>query len=163
MYKLLVDADALIKFTHAKIIQIICSIFDVIITKEIESEVVTEGKKRLYPDAFEIETLIQKKLIIVKSPRNKKTIKESLGMGEKSLLDLARSMKSTMIISDDSAFLRCLEKQNMSYIIPSDMIIVLTKLHKIKVHEALTYLEYMKPWIKKQSYDEIKKELNGGE
>ena len=158
-YNLILDSDALIKLTHSEIIFSVCNAFNCLITKEVEEEAVTEGKKRFYPDAFVIEKLIKSSLLNVRAPKSKLKIKESLGKGEISVLKLHSSVRKSIIISDDSAFIRYLENNNIIFFVPSDLIILLKKLGKISLKEAMYFLDKMKAFIKDEVYNEAKKEL----
>ncbi len=159
MYKLLLDSDALIKLTHSEVIFKLCDAFDCLITKEIEEETVTEGRKRFYSDALAIEKLLQKKLLKVKESKRKKEINEDLGNGEKSILQLYYATRNCTIISDDSAFIKYLEKENIRFFVPSDLIILLKKLNKITQKDALHFLDKMQIFIKEDVYNEAKTEL----
>ncbi len=168
MYNLILDSDALIKLTYAKAIVIICKTFNCLITNEIKEETVEEGKKRFYPDALVIEKLIKDNLVKIRSPKRKLNIKEEtefganfvgFGKGEKSVLGLYQSTRNSIVISDDSAFIRHLEDKNIPFFIPADLIILLKKLNKINLKEAMYFLDGMKVFIKEEVYNETKKEL----
>jgi len=159
MYNLLLDADALIKLTHSEIIFDVCKTFNCSITKEVIEEAVTEGKKRFYPDALAIEKLIKNNLLKVKESKRKTKIKENLGKGEKSILELYSSIRTSIIISDDSAFINYLETENIAFFVPSDLIILLKDLNKISQKEALYFLNKIKVFIKEEVYNQTKKEL----
>ena len=159
MYNLIFDSDALIKSTYAEVIFKVCKTFSCLITKEVRDETVTEGKKRFYPDAVHIEKLIKNNLLKIKEPRKKVRIKEEFGKGEKSVLELYHSTKNSIIISDDLAFIKHLEREEITFFVPSDLIILLKSLNKISLEEALYFLEKMRIFIKEEVYNETKKEL----
>ncbi len=158
-YNLVIDSDALIKLTHSEIIFNVCKTFNCLITEEVKEEAVTEGKKRFYPDAFVIEKLIKDNLLKVRAPKRKLKIKESLGKGEISVLKLHSSVRKSIIISDDSAFIKHLENNNIIFFVPSDLIILLKNLNKISLKEALYFLDKMRVFIKEEVYNETKREL----
>ena len=159
MYNLLLDSDALIKLTHSKAIFRVCEAFNCLITTEIKEETVEEGKKRFYPDALVIEKLVKDNLVKIRDSKRKPNIKEDFGKGEKSVLGLYHSTRNSIIISDDSAFIKHLENENIPFFVPSDLIILLKKLNKISLKEALYFLDKIKVFIKKEAYNEAKKEL----
>ena len=158
-YNFIFDSDALIKLTHSEIIFNVCKIFNCLITEEVKEEAVTEGKKRFYPDAFVIEKLIKNNLLKVRVPKRKLKIKESLGKGEISVLELHSGARKSIIISDDSAFIEYLENKDIVFFVPSDLIILLKKLNKISLKEAMHFLDGMKVFVKEEVYNEAKKEL----
>tara|TARA_Y100000310_G_scaffold139131_2_gene138376 strand:+ start:98 stop:589 length:492 start_codon:yes stop_codon:yes gene_type:complete len=159
MYNLLFDSDALIKLTYSESIFKICETFNCLITKEIQEETVVEGKKRLYPDAIKIEKLIIDKKLKVKNSKKTIKTKENFGVGEESILRLYNTFKKGIIVTDDLAFIKYLESNNIIFIIPTDLIIILNKLKKINYEEAIYFLDKIKVFIKEEVYNETKKEL----
>ena len=159
MYNLLFDSDALIKLAHSGALIKICEIFNCITTNDVKKETVDEGKKRFYPDADIVEDLIRNKLIKIKNPKKSFETKYSLGKGELSILSLDKELKNHIVISDDQAFIKELEKENMDFLIPTDLIVLLKKLKKINQKEAKEYLEKIKVFIRGEDYKKIKKEL----
>lgn len=170
MYNLLLDSDALIKLTHSEAIFKICETFNCLITNEVKEETVKEGKKRFYPDALTIEKLIKGNFVKIRDSKRKPGIKEDaqtefgtsfvgFGKGEKSVLELYRSTRNSIIVSDDLAFIRHLENENIPFFIPFDLIILLKKLNKISLKEALYFLDKIKVFIKEEVYNKTKKEL----
>lgn len=159
MYNLLLDSDALIKLTHSGALVRICESFYCITSGEVKREGVDEGKKRFYPDAEIIENLIENRLLKIKNPKKKIKIKDNLGKGELSILDLHKEIKNHLIVSDDTKFIKELEKDNIRFLVPSDLIILLKKLGKINQKEAKSYLEKIKVFIREEDYKNHKKEL----
>jgi len=159
MYNLILDSDALIKLTYSKAIFMVCKTFNCLITNEIKEETVEEGKKRFYPDALVIEKLIKDNLVKIRDPKRKPSIKEDFGKGEKSVLGLYHSTRNSIIVSDDSAFIKHLEDKNIQFFVPADLIILLKKLNKISLKDAVYFLDGMRVFIKEEVYNEAKKEL----
>ena len=91
--------------------------------------------------------------------KRKLKIEESLGKGEISVLKLHSSIRKSIIISDDSAFIKHLENNNIIFFVPSDLIILLKRLNKISLKEALYFLDKMRVFIKEDAYNETKREL----
>ena len=170
MYNLILDSDALIKLTYSKAIFMVCKTFNCLITNEIKEETAEDGKKRFYPDALVIEKLIKDNLVKIRDPKRKPSIKEDaqtefgtkfigFGKGEKSVLGLYHSTRNSIIVSDDSAFIKHLEDKNIQFFVPADLIILLKKLNKISLKEATHFLDGIKVFIKEEVYNETKKEL----
>lgn len=160
MYNLILDSDALIKLSHSEVLVMVCGAFNCFITDEVKKETVDEGKKRFYSDADLIEGLINKKMLKIKNP--KRLIKEvEFGRGELSALSLYKETRKHILVSDDSNFIKYLEKGEIDFLVPADLILLLKKTGKIKLKEALYYLDKMKIFIKEEVYKEIKKELEG--
>ena len=159
MYKLILDSDSLIKLTHAEMLNKICETFECITTTEVKRETVDEGKKRFYPDADIIEDLIKNQLIHIKDTKRLIGAKPNLGLGEISVFSLSIELKNSLIVSDDQTFIKELEKQNINFLVPSDLIILLKRRNKINLAEAKYYLEKLKTFIRDDNYNKIKKEL----
>ena len=121
MYNLILDSDALIKLTHSEIINKLCSVFNCIVTDAIKKEAVEEGKKRFYTDADIIEELIRNKLLKIKNPKKLVKLEEEFGEGELSVLGLYKNVKNHIIVSDDQAFIRYLERENIDFLVPADI------------------------------------------
>ena len=156
MYKLLLADDALIKLAKSDILGQICHHYDCIITAEIKNECVDEGKKRLYEDALKIEELINKKLLKITDLKKAIKIKENFGKGEISAVNLYFQEKNSIIITDDSAFIKYLEDRDIRYLIPAGIIILMRISNKIDKKNALNYLEKIKEFIREEVYDDIK-------
>lgn len=163
MYKqcFLCDSDALIKLMKATILKTFAEHFNCIITKEIEDEVVTAGKRSLHSDADEIETLIEKKMITVReihAPKIEQAF-DRLGKGERSLYALQKTKKDVIIISDDKTFVNKIREEHIPFITSLDCIRIAFELHTINKETALQKLENLKPYCNETQYQKIKKQL----
>src|SRR3989338_29890 len=156
MYKFIIDSDALIKLTKSGLLEIICNHYNCIITAEVKNESVEEGRKRLYKDALQIEQVINKKLIKVKEPKSRGKIK-NLGKGEASAFEMYFEEKNCLIVTDDSAFIKHLEENDVKFCVPADLILLMKIENKISKKTALAYLDKMKDLIKEGVYLNIKK------
>lgn len=159
MYKFVLDSDALIKLTKSRLLEQICSHYICIITNEIENECVYEGKKRLYKDALKIEEFINKNLLRIVNLKRTRKIKGDFGKGEASTLNLYFQEKNSIIITDDSAFIRYLEENNIKFFVPADLILLMKTSNKIDKKTALKYLEKIKGFIREDVYKDIKKDI----
>ena len=159
MYKSIFDSDALIKLTKSGLLEDICNCYKCIITTEVKNESVYEGKKRLYKDALKIEDAINKKLMNIADLKRLRKIKENLGKGEISTLNLYFEEKNSVIVTDDSAFIKYLEENNIKFFVPADLILLMKVSNKIDRKTALIYLEKMKDFIKEEVYSDVKKDI----
>ena len=159
MYKFIIDSDALIKLTKSGILEDICHHYSCIITNEVKSECVDEGKKRLYKDALRIEDFINKKLLRILDLKKTRKIKENLGKGETSTLNLYFQEKNSVIVTDDSAFIKYLEENDIRFFVPADLILLMKLSNKIDKKTALKYLEKIKDVIREEVYNDIKKDI----
>ena len=159
MYKFIIDSDALIKLTKSGLLEDICSHYNCIITAEVKNESVDEGKRRLHKDALKIEQIINRKLIKIKEPESSRKIKERLGKGEVSTFELYFEEKNCFVVTDDSAFIKYLEENNVKFCVPADLILLMKIENKIDKKTALAYLEKMKELIKEEVYLDIRKDI----
>ncbi len=159
MYKFVIDSDALIKLTKSGILEHICLHYSCIITAEVKNECVDEGKKRLYKDALKIEEYVNKKLLKTTDLKKPSKIGENLGKGEVSTVNLYFQEKDSIIITDDSAFIKYLEENNIKFLLPADLILLMKISNKIDKGTALKYLEKIKSFIREEVYNDIKKDI----
>ncbi|MFH1721269.1 MAG: hypothetical protein ABH950_01545 [Candidatus Altiarchaeota archaeon] len=168
MMKIVFDSDALIKLGKTKRFPKILEKMDACISEEVFKECVTEGKTRLYEDAFRLEEMIQKGRLRVERTNErmeaKGILKEvfNLGRGEKSTLHLYFKNKPQAIVSDDQAFLDVLYVNNIPFLTTTDLLVRLVELKKIKRDECRETLEEIKPYIPHKRYLESLEIINGG-
>ena len=84
-------------------------------------------------------------------------VKGNFGEGETSVINLYYQEKNSMIVTDDSAFIKYLEENNIRYIIPTGLILLMKISNKIDVQTALKYLEKIKYFIKEEVYEDVKR------
>lgn len=150
MKNIVFDADSLIKLAYAGIfvyIDIPC-----LITKQVYTEVVTEGKKKQYPDAAIIEQLVESKKIIVKDV-SIKTDTPWLGIGEASTLALFQHMNLTVIVSDDKKFLSYLEEIAVPFMTSTDYLLLVYWSGLINKKQAREILNNMRYLINDKNYN----------
>ncbi len=158
MSKIVFDADGLIKLARAGIVDLIKQ--DCIISQEVFEEAVTEGKKRMYEDAFEIERLVKQRKIRVVKTSNIKEI-PGLGTGELSALALYLQTKSKAIVSDDRRFLDILAEEGIPFIIPTEVIVALALNKTISRKQGLNALLRIKEFVSKDNYESALQALGG--
>lgn len=161
MYNLLLDSDALIKLAYSGVLVQVCQTFNCITTEEVRHETVDEGKKRLYPDADIIEAVFENKLLKIKKPKTKIRESSRLGKGELSIFELSKNVKNCILVSDDKTFLRELEKEDIDFLVPPDLIVLLRQKRKISCEDARRYINQMKAFIGEEAYREAIKNLGG--
>lgn len=159
MYKFLFDADALIKLAKAGALETITLVCSCLTTPEVKREVVEEGKKRFYADAEITEKVIEKKLLKIKEPRGTISTPHPLEPGELSVLSLHWELKGWTIVSDDQTFIKELERRNVDFIVPADLIVLLYQGKNISLAEAKTYLERLRVFIRQDDYQRALQEL----
>lgn len=160
MYKLLLDSDALIKISKAEFLGVVVENFKAFITEEVYEETVKEGKKELYPDADIIEKFIQERYITLINKgqyKEDKKPKQNFGKGEASVLQAYK--RDNFIVSDDLSFTSYARKGNLKILSSAHLIYVLLKKGKLSKDKAYDSLEKLKPYIRKDVYKLIKKDI----
>ena len=157
MYKLLFDSDALIKVSKAEFLDKIAENFNVSITEEVYNETVKEGKKGFYQDAEKIGDFVDEGKIKIIKEECKKELKQSFGKGEKSTYNAYK--RGTVIITDDLKFASYIKRENIKSLSSAHLIYVLAKKKKLSRDNALYCLEKLKPYIRKEVYKLVKKDV----
>jgi predicted nucleic acid-binding protein len=162
MYKLLFDSDALIKASKTGLLDFIVQEFKVIITEEVYEESVIEGQKRLYEDAEKIEEFVKSGKIKVarQAEYNKrKKPEQNFGKGEASVFQYYG--KGSIIVTDDLSFVRYVQKENIRNLSSAHLIRVLVQKNKLTKAEAYNCLDKLRPFIRKEIYNLVKKDIGG--
>jgi len=164
MMRILLDADASIKLTKIGIIETFASCFEVILTSEVYGEHVIAGLKRNYPDALEMEKLVSGGKVLISSATGDNSLVDDfrLGRGEKSVIDYYhRDGAIDLIISDDAAFLKVLDRFEVPFS-PVAGVILMCIIHGlIGKEKGLAYLELLKPMIKDEHVFYIRSKIEG--
>ncbi|MBI4146723.1 hypothetical protein HY489_05295 [Candidatus Woesearchaeota archaeon] len=159
MLNFVFDADGLIKLARSGVLSAIIAFAKCAIPEQVYQEVM-KGKEKMYEDAFVIERLIEEKSIKVVKIASSDA--GGLGQGERSVLALAKKSRFDAVISDDQKFLKVLESEGISYVIPTDMIAVMAmkrRLTKAQAHEAL---DAIRPFVRESNYLAAKEMIGGG-
>lgn len=156
--KLLLDADGLIKLVHSGIFRKIKQ--QCVITEQVYDEVVTEGKKRLYEDAFVVEKLIEEKKLQIEKVKQITPLPR-FGKGEESTLALFKQVKADVVITDDRKFLTLLGEEKVPHIVPTECIVALVNNKTITKAEGEAALGKIKPFIREENYKSALQTLGG--
>lgn len=160
MYKVVFDADGLIKLAKSGLLGRTTKSLKCIISKEVYKEVVEKGKEKLYEDAYTVEGFVHSGEIEVIAT-GKIVRKGSLSTGELSTLQLYKDAKPDIIVSDDRRFLHLLQEENIPFVVPTDMIVVLTKTGKVTKEEAINSLNKIRGLVREDAYLMALKSLGG--
>jgi len=161
MYKLLFDSDALIKTSKAEFLDKIAKNFSILITEEVYNETVKEGKKGFYQDAEDIENYINKgdiKIIKIKNYIKKKGPGKNFGKGEKSTFQAYK--KGSLIVTDDLSFTSYIKKEKLKVLSSANLLYALVKKKKLSKSNAQYYLEKLKPYIRKDVYNLVRRDIS---
>ena len=76
-----------------------------------------------------------------------------------SAVNLYFQEKNSIIVTDDSAFMKYLKENNIKFFVPADLILLMRVSNKIDEITALSCLEKIKEFIKEEVYYDIKKDI----
>jgi rRNA-processing protein FCF1 len=146
--KVLMDADCLIKLTKAKLKELVCKNFTVIIPQTVKEEVVDNAQG--HPDTEAIKENLDNALIMI----NKSS--ESLKKGEDAIFAIYKLGKFDAICSDDKRFIKRLRLFDIPYVTPAIFIAILLRNGKLTVDEACKKLDLLAPFVSDDEYSAIK-------
>ena len=156
----MLDSDALIKLTKSELIEDIAKKSNLSISEEAFKEVVIEGKRRLYEDAFKIENMVKNNLIKKLKVKRAKNDLE-VGAGETSTLALYKEKKFDIIVSDDRKFLNVLDKEEIKFVTPLGLIVALVKKGGLDKKKAINGIKNIKNLVREDIYDSAINEIGG--
>ena len=159
--KILLDADAAIKLTKISIIEKFASCFKVILTAEVYAEQVTAGLKRGLPDAERMEKLVSGEKVAVVDVDEGAYDNYRLGKGETSVINHFLASDIDLIVSDDEAFLKVLDVQDIPFTPVAGVILMCVMNGIINKEKALKYLELLTPMIRDEHMYYIKSKIEG--
>ncbi|KAF5424391.1 MAG: putative nucleic acid-binding protein, contains PIN domain, partial [Candidatus Methanocomedens sp.] len=127
-------------------------------------ETVIRGMERAHDDAYEINELVKEGKLKVENIKNNKLVESmfenrTFGAGECSTLHLFHNSDTKVIVTDDRAFLNLLDKNNIPYIIPTDLIVRLYELKVITKDESINSLDAIKIYVSGPNYDAARRNL----
>ena len=156
--KLILDADASIKLSKISLIGALADAFVVVLTKEVYEEQVVVGLKKGYSDAQRVDTLVKSKKIEVKDVQ--RIYDDSrLGRGERSVIDYYLSIGADLIVSDDEAFLKVLDRLSIPYTPVAGSILMLVRHGRLTKEEGIKYFNSLKDMIKDEHLFYVKSRL----
>ncbi len=142
----------------------ILNCFQCSITEEVYDETVIRGMERAHDDAYEINELVKEGKLKVENIKKNKLVENmfenrTFGAGECSTLHLFHNSDTKVIVTDDRAFLNLLDKNNIPYIIPTDLIVRLYELKVITKDESINSLDAIKIYVSGPNYDAARRNL----
>ena len=142
MARMVSDSSALILLAKCSLLEIVCNLFEVVVTKTVTIEVASEDLIRNYPDAALISGLVSKGAIKVTRPgRAGFSMPISLHQGEKDALLLAIKLKRALLATDDGKAIKAARFLNVPFIITPKIVVEFFRLHKISFQKARDSLE----------------------
>lgn len=158
---LVFDSDGMIKLHRAGLLELTLETFHCLVPEAVYQEVVVAGRANNYADAHEITAVLDERTSVVRSSEDALTL-PGLGKGERAALALASAETDAIVVSDDRRFLTILTLDDIPYLTPVDVLVVLLKTGAIDQGSADEALERMRPLIRTTAYWETKQEIETG-
>lgn len=133
------DSDCLIKLVKASLKEMVCDHFTVMVPPLVIKEVVHDSKGQ--PDAAVVRANLEKELIRVSDAAQK------AAKGEDAVYAVFQSGKYDAICSGDKRFIKRLRLLDVPYMTPGVLIVMLLKMGKISLQQAVEKLESLSPMI----------------
>lgn len=158
------DADGLIKTNKAGVLATFAQHAQLFVGPEVVREAVTVGKVQGYPDAFEIERIVEQHMH-QKAPRSYSLADlilqgPNFGPGEREALALYESEDADAILSDDRGFLSVLDVHQIPYVTPAAVVVALCEWGILAVEAATNALASIRPLIRDEQYHTALSDLN---
>ncbi len=142
MAQLVADSSTLILLAKCSLLEILCSLFEVIVPSTVNDEVASEDLVRKYADAALISELTLKGAIRVQSPSiSGFPLPISLHRGEKDALLLAIKLGRSLFATDDGKAIKAARFLKVPFIITPKIVVELFRLEKISFKKARESLE----------------------
>ena len=136
------DSSALILLAKCDLLEIVCSLFEIIVPSAVIAEVASDHLVRDYPDAALISDLTSKGAIRIQSPGSAKfPLPILLHQGEKDALLLAIELGRSLFATDDGKAIKAARFLNVPFIITPKIVVELFRLQKISFKKARESLE----------------------
>jgi hypothetical protein len=158
MIKLILDADASIKLSKISLIEELADAFVIILTKEVYEEQVVVGLKKGYSDAKRVDTLVKSQKIEVIEVASTYD-DHKLGKGERSVINCWLSVGADLVVSDDEAFLRVLDRISIPYTPVAGSILMLVRHGRLTKRDGIKYLNSLKYMIREEHLFYVKSKL----
>src|SRR3989304_7665134 len=161
---LVLDSDGLVKLEKAGMLQTLAQEFDCLIPEAVYDEVIRQGKKEAYEEAFKIEKIVEssiKRQIIRPHSKAEQILQgvTSLGKGEKETLNLYFDKEADGITSDDRTFLNLLQKNKVRFFTSANSVVELVKRGTVANAMGMEALNKMKALIRDKVYQKAKQDL----
>ena len=152
--KLVMDSDALIKGTKVSLKEVLCSRTEVLISEEVEREVVSEGIAGGYADALAVRTNIREGAVRVRAERGTPSNLRGLPIdaGELSALSLYLEAEADAIVSDDARFLRTLDELRIPYATLGSLLVLARRREWLDSRESGDILRELRPLVSEAEY-----------
>ncbi|HEX9899132.1 MAG TPA: hypothetical protein VGC81_07885 [Candidatus Methylomirabilis sp.] len=165
MYRIVFDADGLLKTYKAGFLEEVTATYFCLLPEEVFQETVTVAK-RAHPEEVEgLERFIQEGKILKRrgarsGPAERLLVmSQTLGTGERGALRLYFKERADSIVTDDRAFLNLLTRHRIPFLTPPEILYRLRTADRLSHEKAEAAAERLRPIIRHEVYQDLKRRL----
>ncbi len=165
MYKIVLDADGLIKTYKAGFLPQLTDEYVCLLPEEVYQEAVVGARIGRADEAQALDDLIaETKLVrrqVARSGLADRILRgsHSLGMGESGAVRLFLQAGADALLTDDRAFLNFLTRHRVPVLTPSDALLSLRTAKRLSHQDAARAAEQLRPLIRQGVYEDLRTRL----
>ena len=142
MNRIVADSSALILLSKCSLLEIVCSLFEVVVPSSVVNETSSEDLVRSYPDAALIRDVISRDEIKIEDPDPAEfQLPISLHRGEEDALLLALKSRESVLASDDGKVIKAARFLKIPFTITPRIVVDLFRMQKISLEKARQSIE----------------------
>jgi hypothetical protein len=165
MYKIVLDADGLIKTYTAGFLPQLTDEYVCLLPEEVYREAVLAARIGYGDEARALDGLIAEEKLLRKQPARSRFADRilrgthALGMGESGALRLFLHEGADVLLTDDRAFLNFLTRHRIPVLTPSEALLSLRTAERLSHQDAARAAELLRPLIRQSVYEDLRKRL----
>jgi len=142
MNRFVADSSALILLLKCRLLEIVCTLFEVVVPSSVVNETASEDLARDYPDAALIRDVISRGVIKIEDPDTAEfKLPISLHRGEEDALLLALKSRGSVLATDDGKAIKAARFLKIPFTIAPRIVVDLFRLEKISLEKARQSIE----------------------
>ena len=142
MNRIVADSSALILLSKCSLLEIICTLFEVVVPSSVANETASEDLVRVYPDAALIRDLISRGVMKIEDPDAAEfQLHISLHRGEEDALLLALKSRESVLATDDGKAIKAARFLKIPFTITPRIVVDLFQMEKISLEKARQSIE----------------------
>ncbi len=167
MYKIVLDADGLIKTYKAGFLPQLTEEYVCLLPEEVYQEAIVAARIGHADEARALEGLITEEKLIRKHAAHSRFAERilrgshSLGRGESGAVYLFLQEGADILLTDDRAFLSFLTRHRIPFLTPSDALLSLHTANRLSHQDAARAAEQLRPLIRRNVYEDLRTRLEG--
>ncbi len=165
------DADGLIKLGKSGALGYLLEAAEVLVPEAVYREAVTEGKREMHEDAYELERDLREggAKVLPRAEPLEPPMEEragalvegtsSLGAGERAALRVLLAREADAALTDDRVFANLLVREGLTALLPTAAIVLLARRGRMSTREAAGALEKIEGIVRRGTYEAAMEDL----